>query len=116
MKKKEKIALEAITQHVHTIHMDWMSNLVAGLFNYKIVDVKETEEKNMCSIELCIAKIYYFSQKNSRKTNSGRHVVYVVNSFHPDMINSIIYTRDQQHEHQLIAFKSVAGGNTICSF
>ena len=36
--------------------------------------------------------------------------------FHPDMINSIIYTRDQQHEHQLIAFKSVAGGNTICSF
>ena len=66
--------------------MDWMSNLVAGLFNYKIVDVKETEEKNMCSIELCIAKIYYFSQKNSRKTNSGGHVVYVVNSFHPDMI------------------------------
>ena len=29
MKKKEEIALEAITQHVHTIHMDWMSNLVA---------------------------------------------------------------------------------------
>ena len=45
MKKKEEIALEAITQHVHTIHMDWMSNLVSGLFNYKIVDVKETEEK-----------------------------------------------------------------------
>ena len=61
-------------------------------------------------------KDIYFSQKNSRKTNSGGHVVYVVNSFHPDMINSIIYTRDQQHEHQLIAFKSVAGGNTICSF
>ena len=47
MKKKEEIALEAITQLVHTIHMDWMSNLVAGLFNYKIVDVKETEEKNL---------------------------------------------------------------------
>ena len=28
MKKKEEIALEAITQLVHTIHMDWMSNLV----------------------------------------------------------------------------------------
>ena len=62
-------------------------------------------------------KIYYFSKRDaSLKTNSGGHVVYVVNSFNPDISESIIYTRDQQHEHQQIAFKSFANGSTIVHY
>ena len=98
-------ALEEITKQVSNIHFDWMSNVVAGLFNYKVVDIKKNDN-NVCSTELCIASISYDIKNNNPNSNFGGHVVYVVNSFMDNYNPGIIITRDQQHKNELLLFES----------
>ena len=71
---KQKPVYEAktessFTDNISNYLMILLTVLIAGLLVFVIikgtspVDVTETEEKNMCSIELCIAKIFIFLKK-----------------------------------------------------
>ena len=98
---KIQTALESLWTILEKINYQTLIQFVSSFFNYKVHEIKESENypKNICEYNPCVISFQYDGDKQ------GDHVIYVVKSDLMKEKVNVVYGRDQQNNNNLLIFR-----------